>query len=126
MSFFSTYKNSVKAFSIMFLLLLTMMLQGAQAKQTARPKVIEFYASWCEPCRRLQPAMDRVRAEYGTDVEFERVNVDDPASRDIVEKYGVCPIPTVIFEDAEKNVKAYAVGCTEDRNIQSGISKILM
>lgn len=127
MSFFSDNKNIVKAIAVLFFLLLNSTSQkSVEAKSTAKPRVIEFYASWCEPCRRLQPAMDRARAEFASEVEFVSVNVDDPAAREVVEKYGVCPIPTVIFEDANKNVKAYAVGCTEDRNIQSGINKILM
>ncbi len=90
-----------------------------------KAKVIEFYASWCEPCKRLQPAMEHARREYGDDLEFVRVNVDDPRNREAIEQYGVCPIPTVIFLDKKENVKAYAVGTSDERNIEAGIRKIL-
>lgn len=100
--------------------------QSAEEKSTSdKPKVIEFYASWCEPCRRLQPAMDRARAQYSEEVEFVSVNVDDPKNREMLEEYEVCPIPTLVFVDKQKKVASYAIGCTEDRNVRAGIRKIL-
>lgn len=132
MSNFSASKNVLQTVSMLFFVVLGLFAQSAMAAesstaeaQTAKPKVIEFYASWAEPCRRLQPIMDHAKVEYSKEIDFIAVNVDDPANRELVEQYGVCPIPTVIFQDANNNIKAYSVGCSEDRNIQSGINKIL-
>jgi thioredoxin 1 len=96
----------------------------AESVHSTKPKVIEFYASWCEPCRRLETVLECSQSKYGSEVDFVRYDVDDPACRNIVEKYEVCPIPTVVFVDTNGQVSDYSIGCTEERVIDKGINKI--
>jgi thioredoxin 1 len=58
--------------------------------------VIDLYADWCGPCRRLAPIMEELEAEYkGKAVKFCKVNVDkEPA---LAEMFGVKSIPLVAF-----------------------------
>lgn len=99
--------------------------QAASATREARPKVLEFYANWAEPCQQLKPAMDQARREYANAVEFVSYDVDDPDARAIVEKYEVAPIPTVIFIDQNNEVCGYAVGFSKDGALDKGINKLL-
>jgi thioredoxin 1 len=103
----------------------TLSVQPAYAEDTAKPKVVEFYASWCEPCRIQEPSLERLKQEYGTELDFVRCDVDDPQYEELAKKYDVCLIPTVIFLDANHKVCARSLGCNQDQVINKCIDKIL-
>ena len=58
-----------------------------------KPVVIDFFATWCGPCKMLAPVFEEVSGYYD-DVNFVKVNVDEcPA---LATKYGISVIPTLI------------------------------
>lgn len=61
--------------------------------------VVDFYATWCGPCKMLSPIMEELSNEYD-DVEFYKINVDD--NQNIATTYNVSSIPNVqIFKNGE-------------------------
>lgn len=67
------------------------------------PKVVlDFYAEWCGPCKKLGPVLDAVAAEY-TDVLFVKINVDTFGS--VSEKFSVQGIPALMFYKDGKRVE---------------------
>ena len=65
------------------------------------PVVADFWAEWCEPCKTLSPALEKVTAE--ADGAFQLVKVDVDANQELANQYGVQGIPTVIaFRDGEE------------------------
>ena len=63
------------------------------------PAVVDFYADWCGPCRKLAPVMDELAGEYAGKVKFYKVNVDNAAA--LSAAYGIRSIPSVLFIPAE-------------------------
>ncbi len=61
--------------------------------------VIDFYATWCGPCKMLAPVIESV-AEEKTNIKFVKVDVDD--SRELAELFGISSIPTVVYIKNEK------------------------
>lgn len=57
--------------------------------------MVDFWASWCGPCRMLAPVMDDLAAQYEGKAVVGKVNVDE--ERELAVRYGVMSIPTVIF-----------------------------
>jgi len=59
------------------------------------PAIINFYADWCPPCRRLAPIFDALAREYTGRVNFYKVNVDH--SRTLATFFGARSVPTLMF-----------------------------
>lgn len=63
--------------------------------------LIDFWASWCGPCRMLGPVIDELAGELGDTVLVGKVNIDEEQA--LAAKYGVMTIPTVIaFKDGKE------------------------
>ena len=91
----------------------------------SKPKVFEFYADWCEPCKLLKPVMDKAKADYGDQVEFVSYNVDDQKNAQFIDQYEVSPIPTIIFLTSDNQVVSYSIGFAGEKNVQKNLEKIL-
>ncbi len=66
--------------------------------------LVDFWASWCPPCKMLAPVVDEV-AEELTEVKFCKVNVDE--QQELAMKFKVASIPTlIVFENGEEKERS--------------------
>lgn len=113
-----------------------------------KPMVLNFWASWCSPCKSEMPAFQKVYEEYGDEVEFVVVNMTDdsretketamkfvakskytfPVYYDVNQSaayaYSVTSIPTTYFIDSEGKIIAYSQGAMEEEILLKGIEMI--
>lgn len=80
-----------------------------------KPVLLDFWASWCMPCRMLSPVVDEI-AEETPSVKVGKVNVDE--QRELAEQFNVMSIPTlIVFKDGK--VTDQSVGVRPKKRILS-------
>ena len=67
----------------------------AQVLDAELPTVVDFWAEWCGPCRKVSPIIEELAGDYVGKVRFAKVNVDENSATPV--KYGIMSIPTIIL-----------------------------
>ena len=71
----------------------------AKGLDSDKPVLVDFFATWCGPCKMMAPVIDEVAAEKA-DASVYKIDIDE--NPDIAQKYGVMSIPTfIVFKNGE-------------------------
>jgi thioredoxin 1 len=71
---------------------------ATQVLQSERPVLVDFWASWCAPCRMIAPVVEEISTELGEKVRVVKMDID--ANPQIPQQLGIMSIPTlIIFKD---------------------------
>ncbi len=81
--------------------------------------LVDFYATWCPPCKALSPIVEEVEKET-TDIKFLKINVDD--EQELAIKYEIMSVPTLVFIKKGEVVDK-SIGLISKKDLQSFINK---
>lgn len=69
--------------------------------ESGKPVLIDFFATWCAPCRMLNPILEDINEELNKEVDIYKLNIDD--SLEIAKQYNVLSVPTIVlFKNGEE------------------------
>ncbi|MCD4817288.1 MAG: thioredoxin fold domain-containing protein [Candidatus Cloacimonetes bacterium] len=71
-----------------------------------RPCIIDFYADWCGPCKKIAPIMNELAVEYYRKVDIYKVDTDK--QRELSQMFGIKSIPSVLFVPIDGEPKMFS------------------
>jgi thioredoxin 1 len=73
---------------------------GVEVLESSVPVLIDFWASWCNPCKMISPFIDQLANEYSGRLKVVKINIDD--ENELASRHGIVSIPTlIIYKDGE-------------------------
>lgn len=70
-----------------------------------KTQLLDFYATWCGPCKMLSMVLDQVEAD-GAEVDIKRIDIEEHP--DLAEQYGVMAVPTLVVIKGEEEVARHS------------------
>ncbi len=101
---------------------ITMANFNKEVVEAGKPVLLDFWASWCAPCRMLSPSIDQLSQEYGDKVVIGKVNIDE--ERELAQHFGVMSIPSVFVLKNGKVVDS-AVGVRPKKYYEDVLDKAI-
>ncbi len=86
------------------------------------PMIVDFWATWCAPCRMISPIIEEISNEYEGKIKVGKLNVDENSS--IAGKYHIMGIPTILFFK-NGNIMDQTVGAVSRKILEEKVKNIL-
>ena len=85
---------------------------------------VDFFATWCGPCKMMDPVLEGLKKQLGERVKIVKIDIDSPVNRQLVNSYQVQAVPTLMLFKAGKMVWRQS-GAMQATQIRQVIEKYL-
>ncbi|MFL5321199.1 MAG: thioredoxin [Myxococcaceae bacterium] len=87
------------------------------------PVLVDFWATWCAPCKAISPVVDELASQYKGKVRVAKMNIDD--HQDTPQQYGIRSIPTLLMFKGGRVVEQIVGAQDAKRRIENAIQKAI-
>lgn len=95
---------------------------GAEVLEAELPVLVDFYATWCGPCKALSPIVEKLAGEFQGKLKVGKLNIDE--SPQAPTQFSVRAVPTLVFFKGGKVVDT-AVGFKSENDLRARIQRLL-
>jgi thioredoxin 1 len=95
---------------------------NAEVTQAGKSVVLDFFATWCGPCKMLAPRLDKLAGEFGGQIKFVSVNLDQSPA--LATQLNVQAIPTLIFFGKDGKVADTSVGLVSEEELLAKLTAL--
>jgi thiol-disulfide isomerase/thioredoxin len=96
---------------------------GAKAGRGAVKTVMDFYTTWCGPCKAMEPGFEAAKRKYSA-IAFKRFDAEAPENKAMVQQYAVHAYPTIVMLDAGGKVLFNQAGALIDEELGQTIDEV--
>ena len=88
-----------------------------------KPAIVDFYASWCGPCKMIAPILEELADEYKDQIYIYKVNTEE--EQELAAAFGIRSIPSLLFIPMGENPQM-AMGAMSKSGFKEAIDKVLL
>ena len=85
--------------------------------------LLDFYATWCPPCKQMIPVMEKMEEKYGDRIVFKRIDVNE--NEELANKYSVQSIPNIVILSPEDEILENFVGYRDANQMDVILNDVL-
>jgi thioredoxin 1 len=90
--------------------------------ESAQPVLVDFWATWCAPCRAIAPYVEELATQYRGKLKVAKMNIDE--NQDTPQQYGIRSIPTLLVFKGGKVVEQI-VGAVPKAKLEAAVTKAM-
>jgi thioredoxin 1 len=94
----------------------------AEVLKSDKPVLVDFWAEWCQPCRRLAPTIEKLAGDYVNRVKVGKLDTD--ANHAVASKYAISAIPTVLLFKGGQVTQKF-VGLRQEKDFREALDAAL-
>ena len=87
-----------------------------------KPAIIDFFATWCGPCRRMSPTVDKIAKDYAGKIDVYKVDIDK--EKQLAMTFGIQSVPTILFVPVSGK-PTVQVGALDEATFRQAIREVL-
>ena len=88
-----------------------------------KPAIVDFYATWCHPCKMMSPIVEQLAKKYAGKIDFYKVDIDK--EQDVANAFDIQSIPTFFFVPVKGNPQIQ-MGAMEKEEFERIITSVLL
>lgn len=89
------------------------------------PILVDFYADWCGPCKKLTPILNTLEKKYEDQITFLKINVDNEDCNEVCSLYDITSMPTILFIKNKVEIDELRVIGLNEELIKSNIENLI-